>query len=104
MLLNSNVRFRIASINNVSDVMTNATWVQYLQEMSVVRRRADFAEVVKICEAEYNQSRNSELCGNKMKNRSKVSIGICQSNEISADNIGIVNILGEVESVKCVTQ
>jgi len=29
----SNVRFRIASINNVSDVMTNATCVQYLQEM-----------------------------------------------------------------------
>jgi hypothetical protein len=63
-----------------------------------------FAEAVKICEAECNQSRNSELCGNKMKNRSIVSIGICQSNETLEDNIGRVFILGEVESVKCVTQ
>lgn len=54
-----------------------------------------------MCEAEYNQSRNSEPYGNKMKNRSTFSIGICQSNETSADNIGRVNILGEVESVKC---
>lgn len=40
----------------------------------------------------------------KRKNRSTVSIGVCQSNETSADDIGRVNILGEAESVKCVTQ
>lgn len=60
-----------------------------------------FAEVVIICEAEYNQETLNFVV---IKNRSTVFIGICQANEASEDNVGRVNNLGEVESVKCVTQ